>query len=234
MSWFLNKNKEIYSNAWSAICEDTKNITSVVIDRTSNLIVTGYTKAKDGITYLDKAYHEPNKSSSNNHNNNNQDNNNQNNNNISQNNNNNSLSSNNQNNTNNISQDNMSNNQNNMSNSLSDSFTDQNISFIDQNDQNVDDPDVIIDLSTKAYIKRIYIMVDGIKTRIKGKIASYKCIDRIIHKWFNYEEINGVWRWYPNNDLMTTFRDSTLQLVKMDTIIFRKLDGVYLPYPYQD
>jgi hypothetical protein len=137
--------------------------------------------------------------------------------------------------TENYSNKNHSNNQDNISQSnltelelLSDDTIHNNVC-----DNFCDSDGVIIDLSSKMYIKRIYIIKDGEKIRVNGKIASYANVDNIIRSWFEYEEINGSWRWIPSDKLMTAYRDSTSQLVKMKSIIFKwSLNtSSYTPYP---
>lgn len=218
MSWFSNKNKEIYSNAWNAICEDTKTIAMTTIAATRKLATTGYNRIAEGITHLDKSY---NTGTTDNIVNDNI---------VNTNHNQNDNQTGDQ-------TDNQNDNQNDININSSDSF-----SFIDNSSdlnniidhsKNDINPNVIIELSAKMYIKRIYIIDEmGDKIRIKGKIASYSYIDGIVHKWFNYEEINGIWKWYPNNNMITSFRDSTPKLVKMSTVIFKNINNVYSPYPY--
>jgi len=95
-------------------------------------------------------------------------------------------------------------------------------------------PNVLITLDkNKHYIRKIYIIKNGQKEIVSGKISSHKFINDIIHKWFRYELENNS-KWYPTEELYTSYRESSKVLNPIDNILFKYRKGIYYPRKYTE
>ncbi len=115
----------------------------------------------------------------------------------------------------------------------SDSSDLENEDTTDEIISNMNFPEVLIKLSTNGYICRIWVIKDGVKTKITGKISSYKHVNDVIHTWFNYEEKEKKWKWYPTTELYTSYRSCTPRILSpIDYVVFKNTPDGYQPYPY--
>jgi hypothetical protein len=58
MNWFSDEHKNIYSKAFSALCEDVKHASGSVWENTKTAVSVGYEKIKEGADYIDRKYHD--------------------------------------------------------------------------------------------------------------------------------------------------------------------------------
>ena len=56
MSWIPESNKNIYKQAFNALCTDASEVGKKLYNTTSNLVISGYNTVKDKIDELDKEY----------------------------------------------------------------------------------------------------------------------------------------------------------------------------------
>lgn len=206
MSWWSSKisksHRDIYSKAFNAIYEDAKSVSSDLLETTGTLLSSGYEKVKDGVTYLDKKYHEDNDNP--------------------------------------LMSGKTPEPKSDMSDINSSDTSDSDICYenvpVSKSGSDITiQPDVLVKLNKKnRYLSKIWIMDDPYhKTLVKGPIAGYPYVNTIIHRWFEYENCNGKWKWYPRNELYTKYRESTpRQLNPIDMVLFRYTGSGYLPCPY--
>lgn len=106
-------------------------------------------------------------------------------------------------------------------------------------------PDILVSVNKGKYISKICVIDDtGHKRPVKGKILSYKYIDDIIHKWFNYKEEESGYRWVPSEELGIAYQNngyreshendnlSSKTPKLLDTILFRYGRNGYEPQKY--
>lgn len=104
----------------------------------------------------------------------------------------------------------------------------------DQSNQDTDEyvivmesvkPDILIKL--KPHISKIWIIVDGIKTSVSGKITSYPYINTIINQWFEYDTQTN--KWIPTTSMLTEYRKHSDRLKSLDFVLFKHDGERYIP-----
>ena len=96
-------------------------------------------------------------------------------------------------------------------------------------------PDILVKLNkNNSSINRIWVIdEEGNKKQVRGKIASYEYVNKIIHQWFEYvKRDERGHKWYPTNELYTAYRNSSDRMNSMDNVIFRYGQSGYKPYHY--
>jgi hypothetical protein len=227
MSWIPAKHRKLYTAAATALYIDLKTVTKNIVTKTSDIISTGYEKIKDNYNTFGDSSPPLDKK---------------------------------------INSDmNIASDMNIDSDSIcsSEEFSINSVlgeDFISRTDFNEfynDGPEVLIKINRKRKnITKIWIIENGVKTQIKGKISSYPYINNIIHNWFVYENkirsrsnsqedkinsqdktedktLEDKWRWYPTLELYTKYRESSNGVLKqIDMILFKQFNGTYLPFSY--
>ncbi len=217
MSWFSEDHKKLYFKALGALYDDVKTVSSSLMDTTGKVLVSGYEKIKTTADYLDKRYH-------------------------------------------NVETE-MDNPLNPLTNPLNPLTSNQNtpnpyINFsydysteepsdMDNSDETSEindyivemgkiSPDVLIKLNKNhSNINKMWVLNDGERILVRGKIASYPYVNTIIHEWFEYKSTDERGsKWYPTDELYTTYRNSSRKLVPINNILFKYGREGYKPQQY--
>ena len=203
MSWFSDEHKTLYSKALGALYDDVKDGASVLIDTTGKLVSTGYKRVREGADYLDRRYHDVPPGNKNNDNNG---------------------------------------DDGRPENPYYEYSTEEpsEIDLSDDTDNYLVEmgktyPDILVNINRNhSSIIRIWVIdEEGNKKQVRGKIASYSYVNKIIHRWFEYAKRDERGhKWYPTNELYTAYRNSSARMNSMDNVVFRYGQSGYKPYHY--
>ena len=193
MNWISDDNKKLYYKTFSALYSDIKNVSSLLLIKSGDILSKGYENTKNTLVYYSQQikYNSlPDEEL--------------------------------------ISEE--------LVKQVKSEDNDYKVKFFDLSieEKIKENYDIIIYLNdSDDSIKRIWIIEsDGNKKKVKGEIKSYPLIQKIILKWFNYEQRETV-KWFPQLKLYTEYRKSEKILNPMTSILFKFENNKYNVYKYK-